>query len=523
MDIQALLSDHLKKFESAPFLFVGSGFSRRYLGLENWHDLLRKFAAFSGKPYEYYQSSTTNGDAEQVATLLANDFHPYWFKSDQYLESRGKHMQLATDRSSPLKIEISNYLVDKSYTSGVSEALDAEITQLKIMSKNGCIDGIITTNWDTLLEQLFEESGFQKYIGQKELLFSNPKEIAEIYKIHGCSTSPNSLVLTEEDYRSFNERNPYLAAKLLTIFIEHPVLFIGYSISDKNIQAILSSITACLTDENIGKLRDRLIFLERAKEGEEDLFYDSPMVINTTNLPITRIRAQSFEPVYKALAQYKRKYPAKIMRKMKNQIYELVLNNDPKGQLHAVMDLNRDDLDLDSVEFVVGFGITQQLSTKGYESVTPKELFEGIIFDSQLDAVQVVQKTLPQILRRDSYVPVFKYVAESRIPMSQLDDKVRSKVDVTFDSFITPTARSRGAQIPGSYTTIEAIQKDYPLYMAIEIIPLIGENVINKSELLSYITENFKLIDSKEQLIRSNFRKLIRIYDYLENAASVVR
>ncbi|EJY56431.1 hypothetical protein URH17368_0864 [Alicyclobacillus hesperidum URH17-3-68] len=523
MDIEQMLSAHLKQFESAPFLFVGSGFSRRYLGLEDWHGLLRRFASFSEKPYEYYLSSTKDGRPEQIASMLADEFHSFWFQNDVFKESREKSISQVVDRSSPLKIEISNYLADKTYIAGQSSALDAEINALKEVSKNGSIDGIITTNWDTLLEHLFADAGFQKYIGQKELLFSNPKEIAEIYKIHGCCTNPNSLVLTEEDYRHFNDRNPYLAAKLLTIFIEHPVLFIGYSISDENIQSILGSITTCLTNENIEKLQDRLIFLERTKDGETDSFYDAPMVINTTNLPITRIRASSFEPVYKALARYKRKYPVKVMRKMKNQIYDLILNNDPRGQMHAVMDLERDDVDLSEVEFVVGVGITQQLASKGYESISAKELFEGVIFETDLDPEQVVLKTIPQVLQRDGFIPIFKYVADSRIPVNELDEKIRIRLDVDFDYFITQTTRSKGSHIRGYYTTIEHMQKDYPLHMTIEFIPLLGEENINRAELLAFITENFKLIESKEQVIRSNFRKLIRIYDYLENSPRLVR
>lgn len=55
---------------------------------------------------------------------------------------------------------------------------DKEIAALKKI----VIDGIITTNWDLLLEQIFEEQEMQVYIGQKELLFSHPLEINEIYK-----------------------------------------------------------------------------------------------------------------------------------------------------------------------------------------------------------------------------------------------------------------------------------------------------------------------------------------------------
>ena len=63
----------------------------------------------------------------------------------------------------------------------------------------------------------------------------------------------------------------YLAAKLITIFIEHPIVFIGYSINDSNIKEILSSIVKCLNQEKIKKLQNNLFFVEWNPDENSDL------------------------------------------------------------------------------------------------------------------------------------------------------------------------------------------------------------------------------------------------------------
>jgi hypothetical protein len=363
------------------------------------------------------------------------------------------------------------------------------------------------------LEQVFQEQDFFKYVGQEELLFSNPKEVAEIYKIHGCCTNPNSLVLTAHDYKDFNDRNPYLAAKLLTIFIEHPVIFIGYSLTDENIRKILESITACLTNENISKLKDRLIFIERA-HGVPDSVEDGSIVINQISLPLTRVKANSYTPVYKALSQFKRKYPAKVMRKMKEQIYELILTNDPKGQLHAMLDLDS-DIDYSKVEFLVGVGVAQKFGVKGYESITARELFEGIINDLKYESKQIVLRTLPELLKNDHYVPVYKYVKGSGLTSSELSVNVRKKMKFRYESFLTETTKLRVETIRQRFSGIKELVENQPIHMVVENIVLLDPQKIDADELRAFISERIDFLDSDNQSLLSNFRKLIRYYDWL--------
>lgn len=134
-----------------------------------------------------------------------------------------------------LKIAISEHLSCAHF-----EPENEEIELLRRLGKRS-ISGVITTNYDVLLENIFPE--YEIYVGQEELLFNNISGIGEIYKIHGSITKPDSLVLTSLDYAQFEENASYLIAKLLTIFLEYPVIFMGYSLSDRNMLNIFKTIS----------------------------------------------------------------------------------------------------------------------------------------------------------------------------------------------------------------------------------------------------------------------------------------
>ena len=94
------------------------------------------------------------------------------------------------------------------------------------------IGSIVTTNYDKLIENLFE---FNPLIGN-QILLSNP--YGSIYKIHGCISQPDKIVLTSEDYNKFNTSYELIRAQLLSLFIHNPIIFLGYSINDETIRDI---------------------------------------------------------------------------------------------------------------------------------------------------------------------------------------------------------------------------------------------------------------------------------------------
>lgn len=396
------LVEHFKAAPSTPFLFVGSGFSRRYLGLEDWEALLRRFSD-GLKDFEYYRS-TAGGDLSVVASLMAVDFHDLWWSHEKYAESREKHKTKVKDKSSALRIEICNYL---NSIAAIDISKSDQKEELELLSQLN-VDGIITTNWDSLLETLFP--GYRVFVGQSELLFSNPQSIAEIYKIHGSCSKASSLILTKDDYDDFDEKNPYLAAKLITLFVEHPIVFIGYSLSDKNICQLLKSIVSVLGKENIEKLRNNLIFLQRTEKDDVAEISHTLLTIDGGQIPITIVTSKSFLPVYQALDEVKRKIPARVLRHCKEQLYELVKSTTPEAKL-CVIDI--DDIEsAGDIEFVVGVGVaSERAGLIGYQAISLIDIFEDSLeTEDKFDPAMIIDHTIPQLGKTARYIPVFKHL-----------------------------------------------------------------------------------------------------------------
>lgn len=505
------LREHLSKSQTRPFLFVGSGFSRRYLGIPNWEDLLRQFATPIGE-YEYFLSCA-DSKMPKVASHMVPKYADYWWHSAKTQDERDLYKQFATRMSSPLKISIAHHLNTLPVPS-FADALQEEFEELKAMN----VDGVITTNFDRFLESIF--TGYRTFVGQQSLLTQVPQSIAEIYKIHGCCTDPNSLILTQEDYDEFETKQAYLAAKLITIFVEHPVIFIGYSLTDPNILSLLRAIIAALGPKEIERIQNNLIFVQRTKPGRPPGNNSTILYITDYPLPITSVVVDSFKDIYRVVGEQKRHVPAAVLRLVKEHLYTMVQTSVPNETLCCV---DIEDLDDTSkVEFVVGVGVAKNhLGAMGYRSIGAPELFTYLLHDDKkLHCEKVINGILSEREYATWYLPVFCFLHDLGI---KSDTDYRSQTTFKLDGRLkknrvdfrdkNPKGRSRIESMIAGMTTTEIIAS-FEACQAANLIPHQPHESIELEALRHFLLDNETSIYTKTPYT-TLFRRLGCFYDRL--------
>ena len=525
------LKNLLEATNAHPFLFVGSGFSHRHLGTADWKGLVSQFASQS-KPetafaFEWYKNEVTAAGIAPDMLLPAitqqveKDYARRMLSDDAFHALRTKYEKEIRDGVSPLKLGVADFFDSQQAGFGTPKHPE-EVSALGHARKN--VAGIITTNFDRYLERLFPDH--EPYIGQDQLLFNQSYGVGEIYKIHGCVSDPVSLVLTQSDYEAYTSRNAYLSAKLMTTFLEHPIIFIGYSITDANIRMIFKDIANCLTPSQLATLSDRLIFVQRSKAGRPEGISTVRDSFGTKFLEFKQVVLPDFTPLYKAIATLRSSYPPKVLRKLKKDVYELVQSTSPKERIR-VIDID-DATDMDTVEFVMGVGISTQLAGQGYGGVELIDLVEDLIYDgTKFEPKAVVEIVLPKLGRQTSYNhPVFKYTSATNDAavdsgLAKYLSQVNSK-DV--DYWISSSMRKARGGKPAPQS-VEELIGNYEAASAKEIQQMLNDvafvpaDLVNLSVLrtmLVNVYERFDPIRNKsEQTLTTNFRRLVRIYDWL--------
>lgn len=515
------LQSFIHSLPTIPFLFVGSGLSRRYYNLPNWKSLLLHFINIvtNQDPLgwtKYYQSS--GPDYDQIAEVLKKDFDKKWFEDASIRTLTPQLMdKVKNDNCSPFKAEIASYIITNSKKNPVYKT---EINHLQTLTARN-IAGFITTNYDNFLNEVIAPN-YITYVGQEELLFSSIQNIAEIYKIHGSVSDPESIIITASDYKRLDRKAAYLTAKLLTIFLENPIIFIGYSLSDKNIRKIIASIADCLSNENLKKLRNRFIIVDYMEKDCTPIISPYSLDINGQIIPMTKISMSDYTDLYDALKEKRSTLPVKMLRMFKNEFYNFVLSRTPSQKMY-VAGIN--DSRINDEDLVLAIASPGQLGPRGLTGISADDLYRDILLNTLTNSADdILTYAYPKIIKQVQKLPVFKYLKKSSNDYPVVREKAQIKC---YDDFLNTTIKKDRIKKDYHQRTIASLTQTIDYHQLDSInkanieICLLSEEKVTANDLYLHLK---KIIDCHPNIFsaetnpffKTNFRRLIRIYDWLK-------
>lgn len=492
MDITAFISN----FKNYPVLFIGTGFSLRYLEHSfRWDDLLAYISYMMTGNDEHYldiKSKHSNGNdynLDEVAQVLETEFNELLEKPE---ERHGKFEKINDDfykymrdniNISRFKIYLSKIFSDLS----MKENIQAEIVSLTKARKN--ISSIVTTNYDRLAEKLFD---FSPLIGN-DILLSNP--YGSLYKIHGCVTRPDKIIITTDDYKNFESKYELIRAQLISLFVHNPIIFLGYSVGDRNIKDILKTIFTYV-DFNTplaDKIRSNFLLVEYDKGSTNKEVTEHDIVLNDiTTIRINKIKTDDYISIYEAISNLQLPISTMDIRKVQNIVKEIYSGGDIK------VSITEDINSLDNKDKVLVIG---SKNTIKYEFRTIKEMmieYFSIIEEENVQLLKIINK---QRIQSNQYFPVFGF--------SKLTNEIEN-IDELKDIQVNKLKQMQ--KIKCQHTSIEDIVNDESIARSNKVTS-IATAVLNNQIKLEDVEDYLKNYENKNT---TDYRKLLCAYDYIK-------
>lgn len=534
--ISSKLNEMISSYDQLPYLFVGTGLSMRYSHAPDWNTLLydiwkkihptRKNRDFEKLKQQIEMAiNTTSSDLDEekkkyyinpkLATAIEDEFNKKYYNEEDFdstIFSDSENDEIIHNHYVPFK-----YMVAKQTLNLTIDSTLPESQELKFLKDNqNKIAGIITTNYDNLLESIFKD--FTVLIGQDSMLVANTLSIFEIFKIHGDCRMPNSIVLTEKDYDNFEKKLKYLSAKLLTIFVEHPIIFIGYGLGDVNILNILQEIAGCLNNEQLDKIKNNFIFISPAY-GKEESYSKNTLKWDKKSIILNEFVLEDYGDVYRALGNIKSSMPIKLARKLQDMVCNYVYSSKAKNNI-LFGDINSPDIDDEKT--AIYFGKVDTITQMGFSHFTIDDILEDVLFNNKLYLIntQLIEKTFKNIRSSagSTLLPIYKYINALAYPKENIPANYNI-IENYDDKDIQPTASDKKNYIRNGvlFHKISEIEERYPNHIPKQVANIKKfAKIIDTEELGDYLRKYYNTEAYYKHI--SLFRKLIALYDYKKYA-----
>lgn len=527
-----------------PILFIGSGMSKRYLeGSPTWMDLLEEYweKIEENEPF-YSKLHDVERDVKEdypnysrydvkfecnirIANFIENKFSDLFFK--QKISVDGLDLKIATlNQLSPFKVDLANRFAS------LKRKKDLNVEEFTLF-KNAVQKSrmVITTNYDSLIEESIRENSKQDpriYIGNSGFFDSSSIGWSEVYKIHGCCSTPSSIVINEEDYNKFNENSVLISAKILSSMIQSPIIFLGYSLEDKNVRKLLKDFSRELPKEDSRKSANRIFVVEY--EPAEERLVETIQNDSLLNLTYTHIKTNNYSALFKKIISIDEGVTPYEVRRFQDVIGKIIVSAGHKKALsrYLISPKNIDDLEhkiaIDE-PIVVALGDVKNIY------VTPTDI------DYLTDYINQKFEILPENALRlvakaqtRARYPVFYHYNNVNLDQTNLDSvekkKIRDRIEKYSEGMdtILDSIKLKKKYTESYYSDIESI---IALYEKENVkIDLIAKNSRNipEDKLTEFVREyalpSFvqytKQHDKKHGVEKTALRRLFLIWDIIK-------
>ncbi|MFS7001220.1 SIR2 family protein [Carnobacterium maltaromaticum] len=419
---------------SYPIVFIGSGISKRYIeNFPTWVELLESYWELLNEEQNFYSflrqlKKNVSPDAlesekdfisnTKAASYIESKYNDLFFNKKVILDKLTIKEAFQNDIS-PFKFDLSSKFEKyKLYETSEIESYKKFLTKARV---------IVTTNYDTLTENLLKENNSKPkiYIGQNGF-FDETLDWSELYKIHGDISSPSSIIINENDYLEYDKNSILISAKILSNMIESPIIFLGYSLTDRNVRKLLSDFASQLPVEDVRKSANRVFIVEYEKDEQQIV----ERIVKDENIDFnyTLIKTDNYELIYNTLEKIDEGLLPSEVRKYQSLIKDIVVEAGHKKSLDSVL-LSPKDLDVLKEEIKSGKPIVVALGDKKQVYVNPDII--SYLKDYLFEENNILPSVALRFISKEnptSRIPFWKYINISQLDKLDLHQKEKQKV-----------------------------------------------------------------------------------------------
>ena len=298
------------------------------------------------------------------------------------------------------------------------------------------------------------------------------------------------------------------------MLLHSPIIFLGYSLTDRNVRKLIKSFAMSLSDQEKEELEKRLLLVQWEK-GSEKLV---EQVINDPDLGcrLTVIRTDNYSLIYDKIAEINQGVAPAEVRRYQHVIKQLIIEKGKAGSLQSdlVSPNELDDIEknLKDRNIVVAIGDSKLIFNM-------PNVVEYIL-DYIRDDTEQNNDTMLRFIasQNNNILPFWRYLSEESILKSSLAESEKEKLRKRLRTFVDVKDQIDLLQFTEKYNSLEEIKnaglKEYHKHCVVAA----NIDTIGIEKCREYIIDELNKIKSKGEIkVPTTLRRLALIYDFKKN------